>query len=371
MTYYYYFFVVGAAIVVSGVFLVATGTRPTRRSLRDPLISLGVAAPLAAVYWLPLVLSIVLTEGAESLVNRYFAQEDGIPAVPFMASTPLALASLVGLFYLVLSSDGRLSRALLALLGGAIAWWLFGLVAALAGFPLVTQRSQALIPIVLLTAAVLALARVADLAPSRVPREARTRVLLAVGLAGVVFAFVSGRAYVIAVAASDVIPPAHTTPLPDGRLPRSAPLDAAPAAISVDSISRAIDERYVGAEPPIVLSTRADVLALNTYFGFNQWHAYYAHPASRFHQRVEFLRDLASLDDPGRFAQLSAVNDYDRIDAFVLIDRDATFQLRFREDNYPEGSRGDVIVFPRELFDPTAFDIVDLGDEVVIVRRSP
>lgn len=372
MTYYYYFFVVGLASIVffaqSGR---ASGT-DIRAAVRAPITTLAISALVSAVFWLPLVLSVLSVPNPESLVNRYFSTRDGIPSVPFMGEEAVvALVSLVGLFYLVLTAAAPLSRALLALLAGAIALWLLGFVAAVVGFPIVSERSQVIIPVVLLTGGVLALPHVADVVRPMVAVDQRRRISTTAALAAVVFAVVAGRSFVIAASDNGLIKRAHTTPLPDGTLPWSAPDDASPATVSADAVRAVINERYVGDSyaPPVVLSTRIDVLALNTYYGFNQWHIYYAHPASQFRLRTEFLRDAARLTDPARFAELTAANRFDAIDAFVLLDTGRAWEFRFRDDNYPEGSKFGAVAFPPRLFDPSDFDIVHLGEFVVVVRR--
>jgi hypothetical protein len=119
----------------------------------------------------------------------------------------------------------------------------------------------------------------------------------------------------------------------------------------------------------VIVSTRADVLALNPYYGFVQWQVYYAHPASQFRARIAFLRAQAAADSPEEFARLTAGNPFEPIDAFVLEDAGDTVEFRFRDDNFPYGAKLGLIAFPRSLFAPEAFDLVDLGDVVVAVRR--
>jgi galactan 5-O-arabinofuranosyltransferase len=371
MTYYYYFFVVGLASIVFFAQAARASGTDIRAAVRAPIATLAISALVSAVFWLPLVLSVLSVPNPESLVNRYFSTHDGIPNVPFMGDEAVvAFVSLVGFFYLVLTATTPVSRALLALLGGAIALWLLGFVAALAGFPVVSQRSQVIIPVVLLTGGVLALQHLADVVRPMVAVDQRRRISTAAVLAGVVFAVVAGRSFVIAASDNGLIRRAHTTPLPDGTLPWSAPDDASPETVSADAVRAVINERYVGDVPPVVLSTRIDVLALNTYYGFNQWHIYYAHPASQFRLRTEFLREVARLTDPARFAELTAANRFDAIDAFVLLDTGRAWEFRFRDDNYPEGSTSGTVAFPPGLFDPSDFDIVHLDEYVVIVRRQ-
>lgn len=368
LSYYYYFFVVGIGVVTYVVVQVASRSE-IRHRLRFISVVLGVSALVSMAYWLPLTVSILTVEGAQSLANDYFAPNHALPDVPYTTVTAFAALSLLGAIHLVVTWRSLTSRALIYLLGAIIALWVFGFVTAIAGFPLVPVRSLTLIPIILMASGVIAAFDICRLTARRVSRQSGRRVWTSFALVGALFATLAGRTFVASVADGGSITAAHGTPLPNGSLPPYAPASARPADVSANKIRDTIDRGYVGTTPPVVLSTRADVLALNTYHGFNQWQVYYAHPASQFRKRVAFLHELAVLDDPARFAELSAVNSYDEINAFVLRDGGEYLVLQYQEENFPNGYKLESIEFPRRLFDERMFEVTDLGPYVVVVRR--
>lgn len=119
-----------------------------------------------------------------------------------------------------------------------------------------------------------------------------------------------------------------------------------------------------------MLTDRSDLMALNPYHGFLQWQVYYTHPASHWKQRTRFLADLAGAATPAEFAARSAGNPFDRIDAFVLrAEKNGTLTFNYREDRFPAGTTAGRVAFARTLFDPATFDVADLGQYVVAVRR--
>jgi hypothetical protein len=317
----------------------------------------------------PLGVSLVQAGEVDSQLNRYFSGGHGIPQLPFLEFSPTGLVSMVGLFYLVLTAREPLSQALLVFLGGAVIWYLIGLPFALADYPLLTFRGKPFIPIILFVGGVLAMARGGEMALEWVPRPDRARLVLGFTLAAAVLALVAARGFMVLVVEHPLIAAAHEAAWPTGAMPAFAPKEAEPPMVSADAIRDVIDERYSGPDHPVVLSDRADVLALNPYYGFSQWQVFYAHPAARFHARIAFLRSLAQSEDATQFAEQSAVNPFDRIDAFVLQDRDDLLRFYYRDENFPASTQGQAVDFPRSLFDSAAFDVVDLGDYVVAVRR--
>jgi galactan 5-O-arabinofuranosyltransferase len=342
---------------------------PVWRQLRHPALVFVVVAAVSAVFWVPLAISLLQAGHVDSQLNRYFNAGHGIPQLPFVEFSPTGLISLIGLFYLVLTARDSLSRALLVFLGGAVLWYLIGLPLALADYPLLTFRGKPLIPIVLFTGGVLALTQLGRMALDRLPNRERVRVRLALVLAGAVFAFIAARGFMVIVVEHRLIAAAHDTALPSGMVPRFAPERTDPPSVSANAIRDVIDSRYAGPDHPVVLSDRADVLAVNPYYGFSQWQVFYAHPAAMFHARIDFLRTLASSESADAFAELSVANPYDAIDAFVLADEGEMLAFHYRDENFPTSTKGGLVEFRRALFDPAAFELVDLGDYVVAVRR--
>ncbi|HEY8471740.1 MAG TPA: arabinofuranosyltransferase [Natronosporangium sp.] len=345
LTYYYFFFI--AAIALAG-WLVVEGVRGRlrRRQLRRSAAVLAIAAAVAAVYWLPLLVSVLRAEHPESLANRWFHGGHADLPLPMFTPSVTGAIALLGLGYLVWTVREPLSRGLLVFLAAAYGWYLLGALAAAADTPLLSFRGKPLIPLILLTAGGLALVRLAALAARRFPAADVRRVGWVLAAALVVFA---GQQFLTTIRDSPHTETAQAAALPDDRL------------------SRIIDDRYRGTGNPVVLSDRVDLLAVNPYYGFLQWNAHYAHPAAEFHERVRFLTELAGVGDPAEFADRSANNRFDRIDVLVLRDDGDELVYRFSDDAFPAGQRAVEIRFPRSLF--AGFQLVDAGEHVVAIRR--
>jgi galactan 5-O-arabinofuranosyltransferase len=354
LTYYYFFFVAAVALVIYLVVERALGQLRWRQVRRAALV-LAIAAAISAVYWLPLLASILRAEQPESLANRWFSASHADLPLPMLQPTVAGALSPLGLGFLVWTVREPLSRGLLVLLAAAYCWYLIGAPAAAAGMPLLSFRGKLLIPLILAIAGVLALVRLAGLAAARFEAAAVYRVAWV--MAGVLVVY-TGQQFASTVGDSPLTETAFATATPDGQLPAGPP-----AAVVRD----AIDQRYAGTGHPVVLSDRVDIMAFYPYYGFLQWNAHYAHPAAEFHARAEFLRELAGAGTPARFTALSAGNRFDRIDVFVLRDAGDELVLRYADDAFPAGTRTAEIRFPRELF--AGFELVPLGEHVLAVRR--
>lgn len=368
LTYYYFFFIAALALVVYLVVERLLG-RLRWRQVRRAALVLAIAAAASAIYWLPLLVSVVRAEHAESLANRWFAGSHPELPLPMVEPSLVGALSLLGLGFLVWTVRREpLSRGLLVLLVAAYGWYLAGAPAAVADTPLLSFRGKPMIPMILLIGGLLALVRLARLTAARLTPADVYRVAWVFGLVLIVLA---GQTFVTAVRDSPQTELAHATAWPDGRLPPHHPDDAAPPEPPAAQLRDAIADRYAGPGHPVLLSDRADLLALYPYWGFLQWNAHYAHPAAEFHQRAEFLTGLAEAGGPAEFAARSADNRFDPIDAFVLRAEGEELVLRFADDAFPAGTRTAEVRFPRALFTGDAFDTVQLGDYVVAVRRAP
>ena len=353
LTYHYFFFVAALALLIHLV--VARGRGAGRTAL-----VLGVAAAVAAVYWLPLAVSMLRAGRVESLANRWFSPGHADLPLPMVEPSVTGAVALLGLGYLVWTvRRDPLSRGLLVLLAAAYAWYLLGAVAALLDTPLLSFRSKPLVSVVLVTAGVLGLVRLAGWAATRFPAGDVRRVGWMLGVVLVVFA---GQEFVTAVRTSPLVEVAHATPLP-------AEAEAEGPDPPAAALREVIDSRYRGTGHPVLLSDRVDIMAFYPYFGFLQWNAHYAHPASGFSARVALLESLADAGDPDALAAGARANPYDPIDVFVLRVEGDYAVLRFAADAFPHGTRTEVIRFPLALFSQEWFEVVTAGDYLVAVRR--
>lgn len=367
LTYYYFFFVAALALVIHLVVEWSLGQLRAAQLRRAALV-LAIAAAGSAVYWLPLLVSLLRAESPQSLANRWFAESHPDLPLPMAEVSAVGVVALLGLGFLVWTVRREaLSRGLLVWLAAAYGWYLLGAATAAVDTPLLSFRGKPLVPMILLIAGVLAGARLVTAAAARFRPADVYRVAWVVALVLVVYA---AQNFVTTVRESPQVAEAHATALPDGRLPDHPPPEAAAPDPPAATLRELIDERYAGPGHPVLLSDREDLLALYPYWGFLQWNAHYAHPAAEFPARAAFVAELSAAP-PEEFAARSAANRFDRIDAFVLrIEGDAGV-LRYAADNFPAGLRTETVRFPRTLFATDAFDVVEVGDYLVAVRSSP
>ncbi len=350
MTYFYFFVVAALAFAVYLVTERVIGT-PDRRHLRRAIISMATVAVVSAVFWLPVAISVLRAEHAESLANRWFGASHPQLPLPMTELSLTGVASLSGLGYLVWRAErDPLARGLLVLLASVYLWYLVGAVAALVDQPLLSFRAKPLIPSILLTAGTLALVDIGGYALSRWDRRDVSRVTVVVAMAFGVFV---SQEFVTGIRDSSYIEAARSTPRP-----AESPPDP-----STESLQQLIETRV--GDGAVLLSDRVDVLVLYPNHAFVTWDAHYANPASEFSQRIRFLRDLASLDDPAAFAAQVADNRFGRIDALVLLDEGDELVFRYTADAFPNGSSGESVRFPRTRF--SEFVLEPVGDHVLAI----
>lgn len=366
LTYYYFFFIAAIALLIHLAVERVLG-QLSRAQVRRAVLVLGIAAAGSAVFWAPLLVSILRAEHPESLANRWFNAGHASLPLPMLAVTAVGAVSLLGLGYLVWTVRREpLSRGLLVFLAAAYCWYLVGAPAVVAGTPLLSFRGKPLIPMILAIAGVLALVRIAGLAAARYSRADVLRVAWVVAAIVVVFV---GQDFVSAVRDTPLLRLAHATAWPDGRLPPYHTGEVVQPDPPATVVHQAISDRFDQDRNPVLLSNRRDLMSLYPYYGFLQWGAHYAHPAAEFHERVGFLRELARSADPAEFAVRTGENRFDRIDGFLLREEGDQVVLRYNEDAFEGGSRNGVIRFPRTLFSPQEFELVPLGDHLLAMRR--
>lgn len=350
---YWYFFAVGAVAFAVKVAADRIDGRFDRRQLERAARVFGVAILASTVYWLPLVVSVARVEHPESLGNRWFSTSHPQLPMPMFDLTPIGVVSLLGVGYLAYRYRSEpVARALSILLVAAYAWYLIGAAAAIADHPLLSFRGKPLIPMILFTAGVIGVVQLVEFAMNRWQRTDLTRVAITVGvLAGV---------YIAQGLVDDMRASPHNEAARAAVRPGESPL--APSAVD---LQRTIESR-VGRHP-VVLSDRVDVLAISPSFAFVVWDAHYAHPASQFGQRIEFLTELSRSNDAVSFHAFVQENPFDEIDAFVLLNDGDDLVFRYGADAFPAGTRSTEIRFPRAVF--ADFDQIQVGDHVLATPR--
>ncbi len=364
-TYYYYFYLIPLAL---GLHLTVARWRRefSWRELGRTGVTLGVAALGSAPFWAPLAWNFLTAPGFESLNNRWITLNSGRLGLPMLDPSVLGVLCLIGLIYLVVTAREALSRSLLVLVVAMYLWHALGFVFLAVNEPLMSFRMRELIPLVLLAAAAIALARASALAAAHLPAPTAWR-LTAAGAA--LLAVFAGDGFVTTVTGDSRVTAAHNQTLPDGSLPPFHRNDAKASSSPPDRDRAIIDAEYTGPGRPVVLTDRADLMATNPYYGFVQWNANYSHPTAQYHARLDFLDDLAGSRTPAEFAERTGNNPYDRIDVLVLRYDRNSLTFRTYDDAFPFGTKARVIRFPVDLVQPRYFQLSTVDGYVVAVRR--
>jgi galactan 5-O-arabinofuranosyltransferase len=388
LTYYYFFFIAAIALVLH-LAVERLRRRWNGRQVARAAVTLAVAAVLSAVYWLPLAASVLAADQPRSLANRWFGASHLALPLPTDGDAVVTVVALLGLAYLGWSArSDALSRGLLVLLAAAFGWYVLGAAAAALDAPLLSFRGRPLVLLILLTAGVLGLVRLARLARATAGRYAAGRTAAggvpgdaaarfrtgaadaqrAAWLVAALLLVYAGQEFVTSVRDDPLVTQAHSAALPDGSLPPHHAEDTAAPRLAAAEL-RAMVDAMAPVDNPVLLSDRVDLLVFYPYDAFLQWNAHYAHPAAEFPGRVAVLESLAAAPDPDAFATAVRDNPYGPIHVFVLRPDGGDLVYGYADDNFPDGIRAAEVRFPRELFDSAQFEVRDVGAHVLAVRR--
>ncbi|AVT32275.1 hypothetical protein C6361_25620 [Plantactinospora sp. BC1] len=369
--YYYYFFLF---VIVFALFLAVQRWRAefSWRVVGRGLGVLGIAAAGAAPYWAPLAWNFLTAARFESLNNRWITLNSGDLALPMLSPSVLGALCLFGLGFLVVTLREALSRSLLIVLVSLYVWHALGWLFAAVDMPLMSFRMKAVVPVVLLAGAAMGLVRLTRYAVDRLPAATVSAGQLwrVVALGGVLLAVFATDRFVSTVVDDDRIRVAHNETFPDGRLPGFHDEEAKPKLPAAEAVHAVISERYRGSGHPVVLSDRANLFAFYPYYGFVQWTANYSHPTARYHDRLDFLDEVARAGSPAEFAGRTADNPYDRIDVLVLRVEKDNLIFHSSDDAFPFGTKSRTVRIPVRLVGAEHFASTTIDGYLVAVRRS-
>lgn len=369
--YYYYFFIIPFFLVVHLIYSRIRGEAGWS-GLKRPLIALSVAAATSAFFWAPLAWNFLTARDFTSLNNRWLRLDHGDIPLPMFEPSLTGVLCLAGLVYLVLTARTRLlSRGLLFVVIATYLWHAAGFFLAVVDQPVMSWRMKILVPLTLLSAAVVALAELWRWAAAEFePRQVRSLSLVLISFLTV---FAADR-YVTDVSNHEWIKAAHLARLPDGSLPRNhayfgseTPVD--PQEPSAEALKAVLDRHFPpGGRHPVIMTDRIDLYAFYPYYGFVQWNSSYSHPTAEFFDRIALLTELqtATAED---FARRTADNPYDRIDAVVLRVEGDRLAYTYSRNRFPNGTGTYHLFFPKSVIDPAYFDITMVGSVMVAVRR--
>jgi hypothetical protein len=357
MTYYYPFFI--GSLALAGLLAarraaaargISLGPRFPRRAV---MVVVGTAV-MSAVYWLPLLVSIVTTAGAKGYQNRYLDPTTVDVPLPFLTFDLVGFVLLFGLVCIVISARrSAVSMGLLALLGGAYLWVALGYVGILVDVPLLTVKAVPVIEYALMVGAGVGAVTIGR----RIMADATVRHRLGTG--GLALAL-GGLAVVVALGlGQDAV-----SAIPYVKEQREA---VRPARL-LTQFARATHGRY---DDTVVLTDVEQLPELLPVFVFNVWNAHYANPASEFDDRARFLERLSREDDPTVVAAALARNRYDTVAsiAFRTTGSDR-FAYAFLDDAFPRGVTQRELHFSADQFGVRYFRRVDGSELTVFLPRA-
>lgn len=322
---YYYWFFIGLVTLPIGIWAPqwlgrADGDR--RGLLLDAGSMLLSTALFSVLYWGPYLGSMVATGGREVLQSRWLAEGKIALPLPFTDDSLTGVFLAFGLASLVLTAGtNRVSRGLLALLGGLYLWFGLGYVGMLADHPLLTFRAYPMVNYLLALGGCLGLAQLwqkrSYLNILANPQQAFGRLW---GAAIIVLCLFFGQQTIESHVNNENVQLA---------------IESTPPAALLQAIDRLLP---VSNPPQTLLISRKyiDLFAFRPYFGFVAWSAHFSHPAGLFRQRIDFLTELAGTHSPLLFHQALAQNRYDEIDGLLLEPSESGWHFRYADDNFPD-----------------------------------
>lgn len=369
-TFYYFFFPLTVSLL-----LVPWLDRLTSGRRRDLWLRrlgiLAVAALLSSWYWGPLLSSVIQSPHTQFVQNRSLRPANVNLPLPIAVDSILKVALAVG-FVCVVSwaFRDRICRALVVVIAGAYLWYLIGFVAAAADHPVLADKTGVLIHTTLVAAAALTATNLGSRLWRRFPARGGR---VAIATAGLVLVFAVAQAFTLTTAGSGFVKGAHSTPLPNGALPRYHPQEAQyDNGASADRIAATIARLYDGRRPPVVATSYWQLMVLQPYTAFkNPGPPVYAHPAAGYATRLALLTRLSRTLDPATFAAMAQRNNIAGIDAFVLETTGQPLSMTGAIDDFPNSARGKHVRlhFERVQFDPQVWSTVDVKGYFVAVRR--
>ena len=137
----------------------------------------------------------------------------------------------------------------------------------------------------------------------------------------------------------------------------------------------ALDEMTDGRDPSdmVLLTDDATLITYRPYFSFQAPSQAYATPAAQYEERIDEIRGWSQTDSPAELTAEFEASEFRAPDVLVL-DREAPDRWVFtaiinempREHN---NSREELVFGPQQFADPDLFDVREVGDQVVVVRR--
>lgn len=387
-----------AAVVGVGVFLGATATFYTllfaytaftiaimatvaavagRRA--GPLLRLAVlaliAAPLAAVTWLPFLLRAARGPLADTGVAQHYLPGDGaVLTFPMLQFSLLGALCMLGTLWLVWRGRSAVRAAALGIgVLSLYAWSLLSMLTTLAGTTLLSFRLQPTLTVLLAVAGVFGFIDVARAAARRWSPRA-IPVAVAVGLIGAI-----GFSQDIPHVLRPDIAVAYTDTDGDGQRGDRRPPGAEKYYPKIDAAILAATG--VPRDQTVVMTADYSFLSYYPYFGFQGLTSHYANPLAQFGARAAAIESWGKLTNADEFVRALDALPYQPPTVFLMrrggaagagTGAAATYTLRLAEDVYPNqpNVRRYTVELPAALFAEPHFTVQTIGPFVLAVRKQ-
>jgi hypothetical protein len=384
----YYAYLASAALGILALVWLTWRAEPGRRAYGWYLGRIA-AVMLVVTSWYVIPYAWAMLHGGRQVADMFQSSLISMNPFPFLETTPLGMAQLVGVAGLLwLRRSVWWALPLLAIVLGTYGYYLIGL----ARYVTTTHTglfyyAVPLISACLLSAAVLTLAHVAP----ALARRSATPFPSGSGVAvmGILLIFAGytywhahmpgvrwqatatggGRLdFTAGELSNSKAAHAHNQPFPNGSRPRfaaAAARDHEWTWFPVEPIRQAVEATVGRGARPSTLSSDEQLFAFLPWRGYTGVDRNASYGPARWDERYAELTRLSTITDPAAFAQASAQTKFGPIDVFVL--RREKNDLVWRPLRRPT-----VLRFQPRQFDPKAFVLVDdlPGDTVVAVRRA-
>jgi len=346
--------------------------RGGRKAALDPLRRLAViaviAAPIAAVTWLPF-----LARAARSPVSNTGSAQHYLPAdgaelsFPMLQFSPLGALCMAGALWLVIRAPRSTRAGALAI--GVLAvylWSLLSMLTTLARTTLLSFRLQPTLTVLLVAAGAFGVIEAARALASR--SRAVLPVTAAIGLAG-------------AIAFSQDIPEilrpdltiAYTDTDGHGQRGDRRPPGSEKFYATIDAAIARVTGRP--RDQTVVLTADYSFLSYYPYWGFQGLTSHYANPLAQFDLRAAQITAWSKLTSADAFLHALDASPWPPPTVFLMRHGPAahggsTYTLRLAEDVYPNqpNVRRYTVDLPAALFADPRFEVAAIGPFVLAVR---
>lgn len=326
MTYYFWFIIGALSLIMRFIVRVVSQSRNQWgiQSFGHLIKIFGATALFSSVYWLPYLMSVIINGG-------YFTQglwlriEGGLAFdMPFFKFSLESMIYLIGLIHLGIRVKKAINSALLVVLAAAALGVMVDRICNLYDFSTQTRKVFELGPVVLAVPSGIALAAIYGWCKRRHAGLKGAFVLVA--LTAAIFIGTGHRA----AASGGLWETAFKSVVPESGL----------------EAFRSVDYRG-----KVFLTNKYIEAAYLPYYMFIFLNSSSAHPASQFLHRLEFLKELSRLEDPGEVAWLLRHNRFGRIDyVYLPIDSAGDAFLDIQILKFPAQFDDVHIVFPKATF---------------------